>query len=139
MFLLRRLCARGGCEGQSCCADETPEALHHEPPDQDERMNSLSFSHSKALPAAIHRPAAVHCQRMAVDESALLRVSEKEDGACNVVWRGKSSHWVNALNIRVVICAATLIGRVHLRLHPARTHGVAANTAPAPFGRQGAR
>lgn len=56
------------------------------------KLPALTFAHAEALPAPVDGPAAIDRERLTLDEAALCRVGEEENGTGNVVGTGEAGH-----------------------------------------------
>src|SRR5579884_1041996 len=65
------------------------------------------MAQAEGFPTAVGCPAAVHCECVTVNESALLLVGEERDRLRDVIGRGESGHGITADDVCIGVAAAT--------------------------------
>lgn len=98
--------------------------------------DGLTVAEAQRFAAAIRRPAAIDSEGVAVDESALCVICEKQNRVRNIVGRSETAHGHAVRNVAIGVTSGGLIGYIHFGLDPARTDGIHANAAAAPLCRE---
>src|SRR5438445_3367655 len=93
----------------------------------------LPVPEPECLPTPVRDPATIDNQGMPVDEAAFFGVSKKPNSVRHVVRCGESRHRYTAGDITVRVSAPGLVGDIHFRFYPTRTHRVNTNPAATPL------